>query len=416
MFTIYYIIVTLFFIVILPFWYAASRFNPKLGYAYREKLGLFEAPVLSDKVIHFHAISVGEVNAVEHLVARAAKEFPEYDIVLTTGTRTGQEIAHKKLGDVCKFITYYPFDIPFCVKKFFDKINPSLVVIAETELWPVFTNEAYKRHIPVCSVNARISDSTFKSYKLLKFFIKPILEKYMANLTQSKADMDKLVALGANPKTTKLMGNLKFDIEPKHFDINIKNDNNRIIIAGSTHSGEEEIILTAFKKLKAEFPDIKLLIAPRHNDRIKDVEKVVTDFGMSFGLRSHDDNFIDNDIIILDTMGELGKIYTICHFAFIGGSFNNTGGHNPLEALIFNKPVITGPVKFNFKDIYKYILLTNAGSVANNVDELEAQMRKLLSDDDYYTLCCSDCKKIFETSRGALDFSINEIKDILSKK
>ena len=416
MFTIYYIIVTLFFIVILPFWYAASRFNPKLGYAYREKLGLFEAPVLSDKVIHFHAISVGEVNAVEHLVARAAKEFPEYDIVLTTGTRTGQEIAHKKLGDVCKFITYYPFDIPFCVKKFFDKINPSLVVIAETELWPVFTNEAYKRHIPVCSVNARISDSTFKSYKLLKFFIKPILEKYTANLTQSKADMDKLVALGANPKTTKLMGNLKFDIEPKHFDINIKNDNNRIIIAGSTHSGEEEIILTAFKKLKAEFPDIKLLIAPRHNDRIKDVEKVVTDFGMSFGLRSNDDNFIDNDIIILDTMGELGKIYTICHFAFIGGSFNNTGGHNPLEALIFNKPVITGPVKFNFKDIYKYILLTNAGSVANNVDELEAQMRKLLSDDDYYTLCCSDCKKIFETSRGALDFSINEIKDILSKK
>ena len=416
MFTIYYIIVTLFFIVILPFWYAASRFNPKLGYAYREKLGLFEAPVLSDRVIHFHAISVGEVNAVEHLVARAAKEFPEYDIVLTTGTRTGQEIAHKKLGDVCKFITYYPFDIPFCVKKFFDKISPSLVVIAETELWPVFTNEAYKRHIPVCSVNARISDSTFKSYKLLKFFIKPILEKYTANLTQSKADMDKLVALGANPKTTKVMGNLKFDIEPKHFDINIKNDNNRIIIAGSTHSGEEEIILTAFKKLKAEFPDIKLLIAPRHNDRIKDVEKVVTDFGMSFGLRSNDDNFIDNDIIILDTMGELGKIYTICHFAFIGGSFNNTGGHNPLEALIFNKPVITGPVKFNFKDIYKYILLTNAGSVANNVDELEAQMRKLLSDDDYYTLCCSDCKKIFETSRGALDFSINEIKDILSKK
>lgn len=416
MFTIYYIIVTLFFIVILPFWYAASRFNTKLGYAYREKLGLFEAPVLSDKVIHFHAISVGEVNAVEHLVARAAKEFPEYDIVLTTGTRTGQEIAHKKLGDVCKFITYYPFDIPFCVKKFFDKISPSLVVIAETELWPVFTNEAYKRHIPVCSVNARISDSTFKSYKLLKFFIKPILEKYTANLTQSKADMDKLVALGANPKTTKVMGNLKFDIEPKHFDINIKNDNNRIIIAGSTHSGEEEIILTAFKKLKAEFPDIKLLIAPRHNDRIKDVEKVVTDFGMSFGLRSNDDNFIDNDIIILDTIGELGKIYTICHFAFIGGSFNNTGGHNPLEALIFNKPVITGPVKFNFKDIYKYILLTNAGSVANNVDELEAQMRKLLSDDDYYTLCCSDCKKIFETSRGALDFSINEIKDILSKK
>ena len=416
MFTIYNIIVTIFFFAILPFWYAASRFNSKLGYAYREKLGFFTAPELSSKVIHFHAISVGEVNAVENLVKRAAKEFPDYDIVLTTGTRTGQELAHKKLGSVCKFITYYPVDIPFCVKKFFDKIHPSLVVIAETELWPVFTNEAYRRHIPVCSVNARISDSTFRSYKLLKFFIKPILKKYTANLTQSKADMDKLIALGANPETTKVMGNLKFDIEPQHFDINIENNNNRIIIAGSTHSGEEEIILTVFKKLKKEFPDIKLLIAPRHNDRIKDVEKIVNDFGFSFGLRSNNDNFIDNDIIILDTMGELGKIYTICHFAFIGGSFNNTGGHNPLEALIFNKPVITGPTKFNFKDIYKYILLTNAGSVANNTEELEQQMRKLLSDDDYYTLCCSDCKKIFETSRGALDFSINEMKNILGQK
>lgn len=416
MFIIYRILISVFFFAILPFWYALSRFNAKLGYAYKEKLGCFPAPALSQNVIHFHAISVGEVNAVENLVKRAAKEFPDYDIVLTTGTRTGQEIAHKKLGDVCKFITYYPFDIPCCVKNFFDKIHPSLIIIAETELWPVFTDEAFRRRIPVCSVNARISDSTFKSYKLLKFFIKPILEKYTANLTQSKADMDKLVALGANPETTKVMGNLKFDIEPKHFDINIENDNNRIIIAGSTHSGEEEIILTVFKKLKKEFPDIKLLIAPRHNDRIKDVEKVVNDFGFSFGLRSNNDNFIDNDIVILDTMGELGKIYTICHFAFIGGSFNNTGGHNPLEALIFNKPVITGPTKFNFKDIYKYILLTNAGSVANNVEELEEQMRKLLSDDEYYSVCCSDCRKIFETSRGALDFSINEIKNILGKK
>ena len=249
MFTIYCIIVTVFFFIILPFWYVVSRFNSKLGYAFKEKLGFFTKPHLSSRVIHFHAISVGEVNAVENLVRRASKEFPDYDIVLTTGTRTGQEIAYKKLGDVCKFITYYPFDIPFCVKKFFDKINPSLIVIAETELWPVFTNEAYKRHIPVCSVNARISDSTFRSYKLLKFFIKPILEKYTENLTQSKADMDKLIALGANPQTTKVMVNLKFDIEPKHFDINIKNNNNRIIIAGSTHSGEEEIILTVFKEL-----------------------------------------------------------------------------------------------------------------------------------------------------------------------
>lgn len=413
MFTFYYIVITLFFVLILPFWYLVSRINSKLGYAYKEKLGYFQTPTLSEKVIHFHAISVGEVNAVENLIVRTSKEFPDYDIVLTTGTRTGQEIANKKLGNVCKFITYYPFDIPFCVKNFFMKIKPSLIVIAETELWPVFTNEAYKRNIPICSVNARISDSTFKSYKFLKFFIKPILAKYTANLTQSDADRDKLIALGANPQTTLTMGNLKFDIEPKHFDINIKNDNSRIIIAGSTHSGEEEIILTVFKKLKTEFPDIKLLLAPRHNDRIKDVEKVVNDFGFSFGLRSNDDNFIDNDIIILDTMGELGKIYTICHFAFIGGSFNNTGGHNPLEALIFNKPVITGPTKFNFKDIYKYILLTNAGSVANNVEELEAQMHKLLADDDYYTQCCADCKKIFETSRGALDFAIKEFHQIL---
>lgn len=413
MFTIYSILITFFFLLILPFWYIISRFNSKLGYAYKEKLGYFKTPDLKKDVIHFHAISVGEVNAVENLIRKTHETFPEYDIVLTTGTRTGQEIANSKLGDICKFITYYPFDIPFCVKNFFNKITPSIIIIAETELWPIFTNEARKRNIPICSVNARISDRTFKSYKLFKFFFKSILEKYTKILTQSDADKKKLIELGANPNTTEIIGNLKFDILPKDFDINIQNANNRIIIAGSTHSGEEEIILSAFENLKKDFPDIKLLIAPRHNDRIKDVEKIVNNFGFAYGLRSNDDDFIHNDIIILDTMGELSKIYKICHFAFIGGSFNNTGGHNPLEALIFNKPVITGPTKFNFKDIYKYILLTNAGYVANDEKELAEQMKKLLSDEAYYNQCCSDCKKIFKTSRGALDFAIKEIKNIL---
>ena len=204
------------------------------------------------------------------------------------------------------------------------------------------------------------------------------------------------------------MGNLKFDITKKECDIDL--GNGRIIVVGSTHSGEDEIILPVFSKIKKEFEDVKLLIAPRHPERYEAVRSLITQTGLNWGLRSNVDSFNEKDIIMLDTMGELGKVYALCEFAFIGGSFNKTGGHNPLEATVFEKPVISGKSTHNFKDIYALLTQNGAAKIVADGEELESYMKKLLSDKDFYAQCCADCKNVFEANQGALDVVIQTLK------
>ena len=212
---------------------------------------------------------------------------------------------------------------------------------------------------------------------------------------------------------TEVMGNLKFDVKKKEAGIEIGQANSRIIIAGSTHKGEDEIVLKTFKKLKEEFSDIKLLLAPRHPNRVPSILPILDKSGMTYGKRSADDKFTEKDIIILDTLGELGKMYSICHFAFIGGSFNNTGGHNPLEAVVYNKPAISGSDVHNFKDIYSILGKTNAGKVVKTPAEFYDACKQLLENNDFYTQACKDCETVFEAQQGALEFVIDKMKNIL---
>ena len=209
------------------------------------------------------------------------------------------------------------------------------------------------------------------------------------------------------------MGNLKFDIKKLDVSIDIGKGENKLIIAGSTHKGEDEIVLEAFKNVKQKVRNPKLLLASRHLERIPDIVELVKSTGLSYGFRSKGDTFAEKDIILLDTMGELGKMYAICDFAFIGGSFNNTGGHNPLEAAVYNKPVITGPCIHNFKDIYGILTHTNAGKLVKTPQELESHMLKLLTDKEFYKSAQNDCFKVFESQKGALDFVIGKLRQIL---
>ena len=360
---IYGILSTIIFLTLLPFYYIVRVIQKKYLYGWREKLGFLKSPDLGEKVIMLHGVSVGEIIALENLTKKTKETFPDYKIVITTGTKTGQDIAHKKYAEIADFITYFPFDIPFAVNSFLNKVRPSVVLIAETELWPNFAYYCKKKNIPLFVINGRISDSTFNAYKRLKFFFKHILSNYTGLFTQSIEDRDKLIAIGANPQTTEFMGNLKFDIKKLDVSIAIGKGENKLIIAGSTHKGEDEIVLEAFKNVKQKVSNAKLLLASRHLERIPDIVELVKSTGLSYGFRSKGDTFAEKDIILLDTMGELGKMYAICDFAFIGGSFNKTGGHNPLEAAVYNKPVITGPCIHNFKDIYGILTHTNAGKL-----------------------------------------------------
>lgn len=410
---IYGILSTIIFLTLLPFYYIVRVIQKKYLYGWREKLGFLKSPDLGEKVIMLHGVSVGEIIALENLTKKIKETFPDYKIVITTGTKTGQDIAHKKYAEIADFITYFPFDIPFAVNSFLNKVRPSVVLIAETELWPNFAYYCKKKNIPLFVINGRISDSTFNAYKRLKFFFKHILSNYTGLFTQSIEDRDKLIAIGANPQTTEFMGNLKFDIKKLDVSIDIGKGENKLIIAGSTHKGEDEIVLEAFKNVKQKVSNAKLLLASRHLERIPDIVELVKSTGLSYGFRSKGDTFAEKDIILLDTMGELGKMYAICDFAFIGGSFNNTGGHNPLEAAVYNKPVITGPCIHNFKDIYGILTHTNAGKLVKTPQELESHMLKLLTDKEFYKSAQNDCFKVFESQKGALDFVIGKLRQIL---
>lgn len=409
----YGLVSTLIFIVLLPFYYVFRAISGKFLYGWKEKLGFFQAPDLGSKIIMYHGVSVGEVIALENLIKKTKEVFPDYKVVVTTGTKTGQEIALKKYSKIADFITYFPFDIPFCVQSFLSKVRPNVVLIAETELWPIFASFCKLKNIKLYTINGRMSDSTFKLYRLCRYFFKKILVKYTKILTQSEIDRNKLIAIGAPVEKTFVMKNLKFDITRSNENIEIGQGNYRVIIAGSTHNGEDDIILNIFKEKFEKYKDIKLLLAPRHLTRLAQITPLLDNYKLNYGFRSKNDTFADKDVIILDTLGELSKMYSICSFAFIGGSFNNTGGHNPLEATVYSKPTITGPSIHNFRDIYWLLSQSKAGKIVKTPSELNNYMEKLLSDNEFYEQACKDCETIFNEQQGALDVVIEELKQVL---
>ncbi len=363
-----------------------------------------------EHVIMIHGVSVGETNALENLVKTVRKEFTGSKLVYTTGTWTGQELAKKKLGEYTDLITYFPADFPKIVEKFLDKVNPDVVLIAETEIWPMFAMECKKRNIKLYVINGRISDNTFKTYDMFRFVFKPFLRLYSGIFTQSNEDNQKFLKLGANPDTTKRMNNLKFDVKrPEGLDFN-KGDS-RVFLVGSTHSGEDEIALKVFKNLKEKHLNLKMILAPRHLTRVDEVKGLIEKFGFKYDLRSNNRKSLDEiDILILDTLGELGKMYEHADLSFIGGSFNKTGGHNPLESIVFNVPVISGPSIHNFKDIYAIIKNAEAGFVVKDEKEFYETANNLLTDNAYYSKTVASCEKVFTEQQGALDFVIDVLK------
>lgn len=365
-----------------------------------------------DNVIMFHGVSVGEAVALENIVKAVRNQFSQNKIVVTTGTHTGQDIAKKKLGDTADLITYFPADFPICIRKFLDKVNPRVVFIAETEIWPNFAMECKKRGINLYIINGRISDSTFKSYNALKLIFKYFLSFYTGIFTQSEDDNNKFLTIGANPDTTKKMGNLKFDVK-KPEGLSFNKNEARVLLAGSTHQGEDEIVLNVFKRLKEKHSDLKLILAPRHLTRTEEVKELIAETGFAFDLRSNNrDNLLGIDILQLDTLGELGKMYEHADISFIGGSFNKTGGHNPLESIVWDKPVISGPSTHNFKDIYSIIKNAKAGFVVNNENEFFETADKMLSDKEFYAYTVNAGKQVFAEQQGALDFVINVLKAV----
>ena len=407
------IIITILFYLFLPF-YFVERVIHKKSHGWKEKFAHVKEFDKDDKVIHIHCCSVGEALAIENLLKSVRSNFPDNKIVVTTFTYAGQQIAQKKYANRADYITYFPFDMPVSVNRFLSRVKPDVSIIVETEIWPYFAYSCKKRGIPLFIINARISDKSYGQYKRMKFFFSRILQNYRAVYAQSVEDMEKFISIGMKPENTEMMGNLKFDVERVDEDIEIGQAGYKIFLAGSTHKPENEIVITTYKNLKEKYADLKLLIAPRHLERVDDIKSLLQKYNLTYGLRSEGDKFNDKtDVILLDTLGELKKMYSICHLAFVGGSFNKTGGHNPLEAAIYEKPVVSGPSVFNFKDIFDILCKSGAGKVVKTPDEMFEYLNNLLENPSEYKKVKDVSKNVFDSQRGAIDFVIEKLKSVL---
>ncbi len=394
-----------------------SNFSKKVCAGEKEKFGNYGFRFLN-RTIWIHAVSVGEVMLAQTLINKL--NFKN-DIVLTTSTPQGQELAKNKLSDKCKMITYFPYDTKKAVDNAVKAINPEIVIMVETEIWPTFSQRMKELAIPLFIVNGRISERTFNSYKKLAFFFRKVLCNYSAILTQTYEDAKRFVEIGAPENKVTTSGNIKFDIEkPDDFlrykyKLLFKTFDKKVLIFGSTHSDENEPLIKTYLALKQKNEDLKLIIAPRHLGKIPSIEKILKFNDVAYDKKSNNATFDNNDVIILDTTGELGNIYSACDVCVICGSFDKTGGHNPLEATIWDKPVISGPNIKNFKRIYKNLCDLECAFIVENYSELEEKISEFLTDNEYFEEIKENCSRVFEKNRGATEFSVKYIENYIKE-
>ena len=355
------------------------------------RFGILPKDLAIDRPIWIHAVSVGEAMAVKALAAELRAVYPDKRFVISTVTPTGNKIARglAKDGD---FVTYLPFDFSFIVKSVIDKINPSFFIIAETEIWPNLISYLHKKNIPISVVNGRISDSSYRGYHMVRFLLKPILDKISLFCVQTNSDAERFKGLGVPEEKIKITGNMKFDIEDcadskkgytdyrKRLDLEFSE---KLLVAGSTHPGEEEIILNVYKDSLSEFPYLKLLIAPRHPERAQEIASLIRKFGFETRMISLSNSQTvrqsnSQTVFILDTMGQLINYYAIADIVFVGGSLIKKGGHNILEPASFAKPILFGPYMFNFRDIAELFLINQAAILVNNQEELKVKIKEFL--------------------------------------
>ncbi|MCJ7509141.1 MAG: 3-deoxy-D-manno-octulosonic acid transferase [candidate division Zixibacteria bacterium] len=344
-----------------------------------------------NQVIWIHAASVGEVKMLPAIIPRLKDKFPQTIIAVSVMTRTGKKEAQKSLKDV-QFIFHPPLDLLWSTRKAARAINPSLFILTETELWPNLIREVKKRDSKIALINGRMSNKSFPNYRRFKFFFSKVLSFVDAFCMRSQLDAKRIISLGAPAHKVNVVGNIKFDSiffqeensDGKQVDaFSPMASRKKIIVAGSTHPTEEEMILRTFKKLVSTHSDLILIIAPRHLNHLNELEKELAQFGLNFIKRSELKQNPDPqcEVIILDTLGELNQFYGLAKIAFVGGSLVPKGGHNLLEPARFSVPVLFGPYVDNFQEMAALLKTSGGGIQVKDETELYLKMDELIIDE-----------------------------------
>jgi len=371
------------------------------------------------KCIWIHAVSVGEVLAVADLIEKLRNGLPQYTVVCSTVTKTGNQIALEKLGNTC-LIIYAPLDFSWIVQKFISIINPKIYISTETEIWPNLYIMLHKNGVPIIQINGRISDNAFNGYKRVRFLTKRVLACVNLFYMQSSHDAERIKQLGAHQERVHVSGNLKFD--NTHENIAMRKEelgfygNEDVFIAGSTHPGEEDILIDVYKKLEKEFADLRLVIAPRHIERTNEVVHLIEKKGYKAVRFSQIDkgNGVDKGIIVLDAFGHLRALYGLAKIVFIGKTLTIGGGQNMIEPAFFGKPTIVGPLTQNFKSVMNVLLNAQALVQVNNAEELLVEIRNLLANPDRAERMGAAAKQTVLHYQGATEKTVQAITELVN--
>ncbi|MCK8816322.1 3-deoxy-D-manno-octulosonic acid transferase [Natroniella sulfidigena] len=394
----------------------------RFGFLAAEKIEQFEG----QPTIWVHAVSVGETVAASAVVTEVKERYPEHKILFSTVTDTGQGMARQIVKEADETI-YFPLDFSWVVGRALSKINPEVVILTETELWPNFIRLAKENEAKIMLANGRISDSSFAGYK----YLGPILKDMLANVDlfsmQSEQDLEYIQSLGAEQTKVYNNGNTKFDQdyaqpdsskEEELYQVFKLNKEQPILVVGSTHPNEEEQLLPLYQKLKDEFPELVMILAPRHIKRASEVESLYQQAGIKTVLRTEIETRdpSQDSVIILDTIGELAQIYGIADLVFVGGSLIEKGGHNILEPAVHGKLVFFGPYMFNFKANTRLVLDYGVGIQIEDVAELTEEMLYYLKNEDELKKKGRQAVQMIEDNQGAAERNAKLVKKIIDSK
>ncbi|MFW2404834.1 MAG: lipid IV(A) 3-deoxy-D-manno-octulosonic acid transferase [Gammaproteobacteria bacterium] len=394
--------------------------NPPYRQRIAERFGFIDDRI-DRPSIWVHAVSVGEVMASATLVRALLERYPDRKLVLTTMTPTGSERVQELFGDKVVH-SYVPYDLAAAVRRFFDRANPGLVIIVETELWPNLFRECGLRKIPLVIASARVSPRSVDRYKRVVGLFRETLSHGIVIAAQSQTDADRFIALGANPKRVRVTGNIKFDfrlppdVRERGREFRDANASRRPVwVAASTHDGEEPFVLAAHARVLEEMPDTLLVLVPRHPERFQLVADLVDKAGLTCVRRSSDETCsADTQVFLGDSMGELMMFYAASDVAFVGGSLVPIGGHNLLEPAALGLPLLAGPNNFNAPDIAELLIAEGSTQVIHGADELAAHTVALLRNPEERALRGGAGRECVENNRGTLERVLELIEPLLA--
>jgi 3-deoxy-D-manno-octulosonic-acid transferase len=419
---------TTFFYMLIPFilcrllWRALAA--PAYAKRWAERFGFFTALTSSKKVVWLHTVSVGEFLAALPLI-RCLQADEGVQLVITTTTPTGSERVHATLGSSV-FHVYAPYDLPDALARFLNRVKPSLYLVMETELWPNTLAACARRNIPTLLVNGRLSEKSARGYARFEALTKPMLQNLFCAVIQNSADAARFVALGLSDDKVIVTGNIKFDlnlsddlrIQAAALKNQLSNNGQRLVlIAASTHQGEDEIILDAFAQVRASAhasaKSAVLILVPRHPERFDRVGQLCVSRDFSVARRSDHTWDLQNDILLGNTMGELMLMFGASDIAFVGGSLVPNGGHNFIEPAAWGLPLLSGEHLFNFAEVAR--LLSDAGALTtvSSTQALAGELIRLLTDESSRSSVGAAALQVALDNRGALDKTLIVIKKYL---